>query len=173
MNSRAIHVGIVLWPKPQDLKKSAGCISSGPVPSTLHPMVCVERNETHGLWIMMSSKKRSLDGRGRRPIPSQWKVGNQNWARKPSYVGEIAIIVPHETMEHASELNESGYWLTQDGAERLRDENQRSGGLTLDKLYDQMSDSSSAGESVDSIRAEIERFALFRGVRILSMTLDG
>jgi hypothetical protein len=172
MKAQDICVGMVLWPRPQDLTAAHGCIMRSTIPPTPHPLVCVERNEDYGLWIMLSSKRLSQDGVERRPIPSGWKIGNERWARKQSYVGEVSIIVPHVAMAHAAQLNECGYWFGQVGAEKLRQQNERDGGLSLANLAAFTGMPASEAAAMAKIKEVIERYAASLGVRISAIALE-
>lgn len=99
-----IATGIVAWPDPQFLSADAGCATPYSVHRGLHPMVCIEKNETHGVWIGLSSRGKTLGGRVKMAIPRGWKIGSQSWIEKPSFVGDLttSFIIPHEVMVKAT-----------------------------------------------------------------------
>lgn len=120
-----IVVGIVAWPDPNTFSADNGCSMPFSIHRSLHPMVCIERNETHGVWLGLSSRDKTAGGRLKMEIPKGWRIGSKSWIEKTNYVGDLtcSIIVPHEVMVQATAKTEFAcqqrHRITTQGAEEL------------------------------------------------------
>ncbi len=138
LTSNEIAVGIVAWPDPSFFSADAGCGMPYSIHRAIHPMVCIEKNDTHGVWIGLSSKDKTLGGRIKMAIPPGWKIGSRSWIEKPSFVGDLttSIIIPHEVMVQATAKAEIAgtlrHRLTPTGAEELLRMVKRAEGYTLE-----------------------------------------
>ena len=132
-----IAIGIVAWPDPSFFTSQAGCALPYSVHRSLHPMVCIEKNETHGVWIGLSSKAKTLGGRIKMEIPKKWKIGSSSWIERPSFVGDLttSMILPHKVMIQATEKAEieglRRHRLTASGAAEILHAVQRAEGYTF------------------------------------------
>lgn len=133
-----IAVGMVAWPDPSHLTTENGCRTPWSMHNAIHPMVCLDRDDECGVWIVLSTREKTAGGRIKRKIPSSWRIGSATWIEREQYMGfpEASVVVPHQVMEQATRSSEFSSQLRHrikpEGCAELLEEVRKAGGHVLE-----------------------------------------